>query len=49
MLDADSRHQADVTGGKLSGLVRRNEGIEFDWQADCLPWVVPEECRSEPN
>jgi lysophospholipase L1-like esterase len=45
MLDADRQHQTEATGGQLSDLHRRDDGIEFNWQAECLPWVVPEEAQ----
>jgi lysophospholipase L1-like esterase len=44
-LGADPQHQVDAAGGKLSDLQRRSDGIEFNWQAECLPWVVPEEAQ----
>jgi lysophospholipase L1-like esterase len=34
-----------ATGGKLTDLKFIEDGIEFTWQADSLPWVVPEEAR----
>lgn len=44
-LSADPPHQVEANGGQLSELHRRDHGIEFHWQADCLPWVVPEEAQ----
>ena len=44
-LNADAKHEVDASGGKLSDLQRSNEGIEFTWQANCLPWVVPDEAQ----
>jgi hypothetical protein len=43
--DADRQHLTEATGGQLSDLHRRDDGIEFNWQAECLPWVVPEEAQ----
>ena len=45
MLNADRQHQVDASGGQLSNLNRRDDRIEFNWRADCLPWVVPEEAQ----
>jgi lysophospholipase L1-like esterase len=45
-LGADKQHTVDNTGGQLSNLCCREGGIEFNWQAECLPWVLPEEAAS---
>ena len=42
---ANNRKQVRATGGTLSDLVVSEEGVEFTWLADSLPWVVPEEAR----
>jgi lysophospholipase L1-like esterase len=34
-----------ATGGKLTDLKFIEDGMEFTWQADSLPWVVPDEAR----
>lgn len=34
-----------ATGGNLSNLKQTESGLEFDWAADGLPWVLPEEAR----
>lgn len=44
-LNADQQHQFNVAGGQLSNLKPRDDGIEFNWQAESLPWVVPDEAR----
>ncbi|MCA9036048.1 MAG: SGNH/GDSL hydrolase family protein, partial [Planctomycetaceae bacterium] len=33
------------TGGKASNAVATDAGVEFDWLADGLPWVVPAEAQ----
>jgi lysophospholipase L1-like esterase len=45
-LGPDKQNRVDAQGGKLSGLNYRDNGIEFDWQADCLPWVLPDDART---
>jgi len=42
---ADKQHQVEAAGGRLSDLNFRDDRVEFKWQADCLPWVVPEEAQ----
>ncbi|MEZ6059290.1 MAG: SGNH/GDSL hydrolase family protein [Planctomycetaceae bacterium] len=37
---------ATAKGGSISNLKRTNDGLEFDWTADSLPWVVPPEAQS---
>ncbi len=34
--------QAYAVGGKVTDLKETGEGLEFKWQADSLPWVLPE-------
>ncbi len=45
VLSADRQHCVNAAGGQLSDLCWRDDGIEFNWQAECLPWVVPEEAQ----
>jgi lysophospholipase L1-like esterase len=44
-LSADKQHQSEAAGGRLRDLNFHNDRLEFNWQADCLPWVVPEEAQ----
>ena len=44
-----SQPQVAATGGRLSDLCWRDDGLEFTWQADCLPWVLPEEAQVGVN
>ena len=44
-VDADKQHRVDAAGGTLSDLSYRDNGIEFNWQAESLPWVVPEDAQ----
>jgi lysophospholipase L1-like esterase len=37
--------QVRATGGKLTDLKFIEEGLEFTWQAESLPWVVPDEAQ----
>ncbi len=37
--------QVRATGGTLSEFKWMEDGIEFTWQAESLPWVVPEEAQ----
>jgi lysophospholipase L1-like esterase len=37
--------RATATGGKLTELAFTDEEVRFTWQADALPWVLPEEAR----
>ncbi len=37
--------KAGGTGGKVTNLKQTSDGIEFDWTANGLPWVVPEEAQ----
>jgi len=37
--------RATATGGTISEIVRTEDGLEFTWLADALPWVVPEEAE----
>jgi hypothetical protein len=41
----DSPQRISVTGGQLSNLKWRDDSLEFNWQAECLPWVLPEEAQ----
>ncbi len=34
---------SNVTGGELSDLKETDDGLSFQWEADSLPWVLPEE------
>ncbi|QDT31765.1 SGNH/GDSL hydrolase family protein [Thalassoglobus polymorphus] len=34
---------AKVTGGEISEIKETEDGISFQWEADSLPWVLPEE------
>ena len=43
---ADSPQRVSTAGGQLSNLSWRDDGLEFNWQAESLPWVLPEERRS---
>ena len=43
---ADSPQRVSAAGGQLSNLSWRDDGLEFTWQAECLPWVLPEEAHS---
>jgi lysophospholipase L1-like esterase len=45
VLDGSSRPRATATGGKVTSVVPSDQGIEFDWLAEGLPWVLPEEAR----
>lgn len=40
---ADPRSQ--VAGGTISDLKQTDDGVEFTWLANGLPWVVPEEAQ----
>lgn len=42
---ANGRLRATATGGKLTNLKATDSGMEFDWHADGLPWVVPTEAQ----
>lgn len=37
--------KATASGGKVSGLKSTAAGLEFDWHANGLPWVLPEEAQ----
>ena len=37
--------KANAKGGTVSDLVETDDGIEFTWQANSLPWVLPEEAQ----
>lgn len=37
--------KSDVKGGAISDLQRTGDTIEFTWQADSLPWVLPAEAQ----
>ncbi len=34
-----------ATGGEVSELQWTDGGLEFTWQAECLPWVLPEQAQ----
>lgn len=37
--------RSTATGGKMMNLKQTDAGLEFDWTARALPWVVPEEAQ----
>lgn len=37
--------RSDADGGTLSELAVTENGVAFTWQADCLPWILPEEAQ----
>ena len=37
--------KANAKGGTVSELKATDDGVEFIWQADSLPWVLPEEAQ----
>lgn len=37
--------KANAKGGTVSDLRETDDGIEFTWQANSLPWVLPEEAQ----
>ncbi|HIK95625.1 MAG TPA: hypothetical protein EYG03_27070 [Planctomycetes bacterium] len=37
--------RAMATGGKASNVRAAADGVEFDWTANSLPWVLPEEAQ----
>ena len=41
----DDKPVARATGGKVTGLKKTENGIEFTWLANGLPFVVPEEAQ----
>ena len=41
--------KARATGGEVSGLMLNDGLLEFDWQAEGLPWVLPESAQSGGN
>jgi hypothetical protein len=45
VLGADGQQRQECTQGRLSNLERQDDGLEFTWQADRLPWVVPEDAQ----
>jgi lysophospholipase L1-like esterase len=42
---AKGKRRVRTSGGKLSELRVRDDGVEFTWLADSLPWVVPAEAQ----
>ncbi|MCA9084755.1 MAG: SGNH/GDSL hydrolase family protein [Planctomycetaceae bacterium] len=42
---AGGQLKAFATGGKVENLKQTETGLEFDWTANALPWVVPEEAQ----
>lgn len=42
----DQAEAQSAAGGSISELRRTDDGLEFTWQADGLPWVVPEEAQA---
>ncbi len=38
--------KATATGGKVENLKATDTSVEFDWTADGLPWVLPEEAQA---
>lgn len=40
-----SQLRASATGGKVSDLKETEQGIEFTWLADSLPWILPEDAE----
>lgn len=41
----NDKQRAKAVGGTLEGLTQSDDGIEFTFAADALPWVVPEEAQ----
>lgn len=37
--------KADVRGGTISDLKATDDGVAFTWQADSLPWVLPDDAQ----
>lgn len=37
--------KSDIKGGTISDLQKTGDTIEFTWQADSLPWVLPEDAQ----
>jgi len=37
--------KAGASGGAVSKLTATDDGLQFDWQADALPWVLPPEAQ----
>ncbi len=46
ILAGEAEARSQVTGGSISNLKRTEDGVQFTWLADGLPWVVPEEAQS---
>jgi lysophospholipase L1-like esterase len=42
---ADRQQRVEATGGELSDLNWRDDGLEFTWRAECLPWVLPKDAQ----
>lgn len=41
-LNPNGKATSRVFGGKISGLQATDRGLKFTWQANSLPWVLPE-------
>ena len=41
----NGQFKASATGGSVSNLQTTDSGLKFDWLADGLPWVLPEEAQ----
>ncbi len=42
---ANGQPKATASGGKLSDLQFTDDSVRFTWQAESLPWVLPEEAQ----
>jgi len=46
MINLDGNEaKSDADGGTISDLKQTEDGVEFTWQADSLPWVLPEDAQ----
>ncbi len=43
--NASGKLKATATGGKIENLKSNDDMVEFDWTANGLPWVLPEEAQ----
>lgn len=43
--DGSAGFKATASGGKVENLIGTAERVEFDWTANALPWVLPEEAQ----
>lgn len=48
-LSGKAAPKATSMGGTVSDLKQTNDGVEFTWQANGLPWVLPEEAAIGVN